>query len=249
MSQMKLSVIIPVYNGARFLAGAVRSVLRQNYQPTEIIIVDDGSDDATPQIARALDGDARYIRQENAGPAAARNTGIGAAQGELIAFLDVDDLWAADKLRRQASALDEQRTVDVVCGRVQCMRLVAQVAGDAESHFENYAEPKIGFNLGSALFRRRVFEQVGLFDPTLRFSEDVDWFVRARELNVSILVLNEVALYYRRHLENMTYAKTIYDFNFMDVLKQSLDRRRRDASVASPLSKLNIADSESQKLP
>lgn len=247
MSQLNLSVIIPVYNGAGFLAGAVQNVLRQDYQPMEIIVVDDGSDDATPGVAAALDG-VRYMRQANAGPSAARNTGISAAQGELIAFLDVDDLWAKDKLRRQASALEEQPTIDVVCGRVQCMRLAPQGEDDTEPRFENVGEPKIAFNVGSALFRRRVFERVGLFDPALRFSEDVDWFVRAREMKVSIFVFNEVALYYRRHLENMTYAKTIYDFNFMDVLKQSLDRRRRGAVIASPLAKLTIANSEHQKL-
>ena len=96
-----LSVIMPVYNGAEFLAEAVASIVAQAYQPLEIIVVDDGSTDETATIVQSLGGEIRYLYQFNQGPAAARNAGLALAQGDLIAFLDVDDLWPADKLAQQ----------------------------------------------------------------------------------------------------------------------------------------------------
>ena len=92
-----VSVIMPVYNGAAFLTGAIDNIRRQNYEPLEIIIVDDGSTDSTGQIVASFGSDIRYVYQANQGPAAARNHGLRLATGDLIAFLDVDDLWAENR--------------------------------------------------------------------------------------------------------------------------------------------------------
>ncbi len=88
-----VSVIIPVYNGDAYLLDAVDSIQRQHYKPLEIIIIDDGSTDSTAEIAADLRGDVRYVYQPNSGPSAARNKGLRMARGEVIGFLDVDDLW------------------------------------------------------------------------------------------------------------------------------------------------------------
>src|ERR1044072_7097933 len=98
--QPLVSVIIPVYNGARFLLAALESVFAQTYRPFEVIVVDDGSADDSGRIAQSFSG-VHYIRQANQGVAAARNTGIEAARGEFYAFLDQDDLWTPEKLRLQ----------------------------------------------------------------------------------------------------------------------------------------------------
>src|SRR5580704_8461828 len=101
-----ISCIVPVYNGARFLAEALESILAQTLPPTEIIVVDDGSTDATREVARAYTRHVFYVRQPHAGPASARNCGVGLATGDFLSFLDADDLWHAEKLERQMHALE-----------------------------------------------------------------------------------------------------------------------------------------------
>ncbi|MCG3148419.1 MAG: hypothetical protein PCFJNLEI_01862 [Verrucomicrobiae bacterium] len=110
-----VSVVIPAYNCARFLAQAVESVLAQTCPPTEVIVVDDGSTDDTAEVAASFGTRIHLIRQPNRGPAVARNTGIEAAQGEWIAFLDSDDVWFPDKLERQVAALQPG---GLLCGEV-----------------------------------------------------------------------------------------------------------------------------------
>src|SRR4026207_773633 len=95
-----VSVIVPVYNGRRYLRAALESVFAQTYRPIEVIVVDDGSVDDSGTIAQSFP-EVRYMHQTNQGVAAARNNGIDAAQGEFFALLDQDDLWATDKLKVQ----------------------------------------------------------------------------------------------------------------------------------------------------
>jgi len=111
-----ISVIIPAYNHARYLAEAIDSVLAQTYAPLEIIVVDDGSTDGTPAVAASYGDRIRYIRQENAGVGAARNNGIAAARGEYLAFLDSDDIWLPEKLEREIALFD----ADPQLGFVHC---------------------------------------------------------------------------------------------------------------------------------
>ena len=101
-----ISCIVPVYNGARFLAEALESVLAQTLPPNEIIVVDDGSTDATAEVVRAYIRHVFYVRQPHAGAASARNCGIGLATSDFLSFLDADGLWHAEKLARQMHALE-----------------------------------------------------------------------------------------------------------------------------------------------
>src|SRR6185503_3119864 len=155
-----VSVVIPVFNGERFLREAVESVLAQNYSPVEIIVVDDGSTDRTPNVARSLPETVRYLHQTNHGPAAARNRGIEQAQGSLIAFADADDLWPAGKLEVQLPYLIRDPKIDIVLGRIQQVLL---------SETQEIAEPAFSVNLGSAVIRKSVFDRIGLFDETMRY--------------------------------------------------------------------------------
>jgi glycosyltransferase involved in cell wall biosynthesis len=226
-----VSVIIPAYNSAEFLPGAIASVRSQGYKPLEIVVVDDGSTDETGGLIRSLQGDdggdLRYLRQDNRGPGAARNAGLATARGEVIAFLDADDIWPAGKLDCQMPSLTRHPETDIVLGRTQAMVLVGgDSADDPGWRFEPFAEPWYSTQLGSAIYRRRVFDRVGMFDATLKLSEDLDWFMRARERGVGIAFIDDVTLLYRFHHANLTRGTDASARNLLLVLKRSLDRRR-----------------------
>lgn len=220
MESYFVSVIIPVYNGEAFLEEAIQSIQQQNYQSLEIIIVDDGSTDRTAAIAASYSKQIRYIFQPNCGPAAARNKGLEVAHGNVIAFLDVDDLWTPNKLKLQLSYLSRDPS-EVVLGRVQVETL------DNEPEFKANTDSMLAFVVGCGLFRKSVFERIGYFDVSLRYGEDIDWFLRAREQNIVITVLPQVTLLHRKHRNNMTRKQNIHDLNIITVLRKSLDRRRR----------------------
>lgn len=228
-----VSVIIPVYNGERFLREAVQSVLGQKHSSVEIIIVDDGSTDGTATVARSFPSTVRYLHQTNQGPAAARNRGIEHAQGSLIAFADADDLWPAGKLELQLPFLIKDPAIEIVMGRIQQVLLSRKVAGPTQA--EELAEPAFSVNLGGAVIRKSVFDRVGLFDETMRYSEDVDWFMRAREGGAVIMTIDAVTLFYRQHEQNMTRGKSASELNVLKALKKSLDRRREHTGSASAL--------------
>jgi glycosyltransferase involved in cell wall biosynthesis len=237
-----ISVIIPVFNGERFLRDAVQSVLDQRYSPVEIIIVDDGSTDGTATVARSFPETVRYLYQTNQGPAAARNRGIEQAEGSLLAFADADDLWPADKLALQLPFLIKDPAIEIVMGRIQQVLLSRKLDGQTQT--EEFAEPAFSVNLGSAVIRKSVFERVGLFDETMRYSEDVDWFMRAREADAAIVTIDAVTLLYRQHEDNMTRGKSTSELNVLQALKRSLDRRRERTGVAAALPTFKLSAEE-----
>ena len=240
-----VSVVIPVFNGERFLREAVQSVLDQHYSPLEIIVVDDGSTDATPTVAKSLPETVRYLHQTNQGPAAARNRGIEHAQGDLIAFADADDLWPTTKLDLQLPYLINDPKIDILLGRIQ--QVLLSEAADGQTQSEDFAEPAFSVNLGSAVIRKSVFDRVGLFDETMRYSEDVDWFMRARERGAAIVTIDAVTLLYRQHEQNMTRGKSASELNVLKALKRSLDRRREQTGTASALPTFKISAEEQSK--
>jgi hypothetical protein len=224
-----LSVIIPVFNGTEFLAHAIRNVLSQNYPGVEIIVVDDGSVDDLAAAVRALPVPVRFFEQPNGGAASARNRGIRDASGELLAFLDVDDLWPPGTLLRLADVLVASPDIDVVHGRVQLARFTTY-----EDHGEYVGSPTETFrySIAAGVYRRRAFERVGLFDRALRYGEDSDWFLRGKELGLRIIELDEIVLIARRHEGNMTRGKSLAELQPLQLFKNVLDRRRSAQAVA-----------------
>jgi glycosyltransferase involved in cell wall biosynthesis len=220
-----LAVIIPVFNGAHHVRDARASIEAQQYPGLEVIVVDDGSTDDTAAIVNEPGFATRVIHQENAGAAAARNRGIEASTADLIAFLDADDLWPAGKLALQVDALEQEPSLDVVLGRIKIVTLDGARMPDLD--FEDRDEHTVAsVHLGGAVFRRRAFDRVGRFDESLRYSEDHDWFLRARELQLRMRLLPEVTLVYRFHDHSMTRSGAPRDFDMARVIKKSLDRRR-----------------------
>ncbi len=227
-----VSVIVPVHNGEAYLEQALESIRDQDYRPLEVIVIDDGSTDGTASIARRFSEDLHYLYQPRAGPAAARNAGLRLARGEWIAFLDADDLWPPGKLVQQAAYLRDDPGLQVVLGRVQQIEdAIPRAAGSALTPgYREIGDPLTSFVVGSALVRRAAFERIGRFDAGLSFSEDVDWFMKARELDVPLLAVGEIALLYRRHVQAMTHGKDAVGLGLARALKRSLDRRRSAAA-------------------
>jgi glycosyltransferase involved in cell wall biosynthesis len=201
----RISVILPVYNGARFLAEAIRSVLDQTLPPDEVIVVDDGSTDDSAQIVADLAATAavpiRYVYQENRGPAAARNTGLRLAQGALIAFQDADDVWASDRLRLQTQILNRRPAVSLVLGRT-CFFF--DVTAPQLAHADDATVPRWFLGMHCGVYRCEAFASVGDFDISLRIHDDVDWFRRVVAAGLGVYAHDDVVLFHRRHANNLT---------------------------------------------
>ncbi len=223
-----VSVIIPVYNGEKFIREAIENILSQNYPALEILIINDGSTDNTDaEIRRAeqeLHVDLRYFWYGNDGPAFARNRGIRDATGDYIAFLDADDLYPEGNLIELVKYMKQHPEVDVVRGYAGMFSLNEQ-----ENTFEPYGDPRESYPayIGAALYRKEVFRKVGLFDAALKFAEDSDWYMRATEQKINMQWLDKVTLHVRRHGQNMTEGKSLVELNTLVVFKKALDRMRR----------------------
>lgn len=221
-----VSIVIPAWNAARFLADAIDSLLGQDPRPAEILVIDDGSTDDTDAVMTRYAGDpVRCFRQDNRGPAAARNRGVKLARHAIVGFLDADDLWTPGSLREQLAVLCENPAVTAVKGMTQVLELVQTASG--ETGWVEAGSPFLFANFGGTLYRREVFERVGPIDEALKFSEDIDWLLRARELGVSIRVLQVVTQYHRRHGANMTADRSPQEMNMLKVMKMAIDRKRK----------------------
>ncbi len=231
-----ISVIVPVFNGGAFLGDAIRSVMAQNHQPLEIIVVDDGSTDATAEVAASFGDAILYHRQENAGAAAARSHGLSLSSGGIIAFLDADDLYMPDKFAQQLARLKRHPECDIVIGRqayeslADGQRLVVERSGERSGG--------LSLQLGCALFRREAFEKVGAFNVVLRHCDDWDWFLRAREMGVGIVIHRDVVLRQRIHENNLTRQQDEGAKYQRMAFKLSLDRRRANGGRAVSLPSL-----------
>jgi glycosyltransferase involved in cell wall biosynthesis len=222
VSRPLVSVVTPVYNGAEYLREALASLFAQDYEPFESIVVDDGSEDETPEIAGSFP--VVYHRQENQGAAAARNTGISLARGELVAWLDSDDLLPPNKLSTQATYLVEHPEVGCVVGRQEIM-LQGVEAPDWLTRDPIYGDLD-GIPLVSAMVRKTILDELGGFDPTFGFAEDRDLFIRMREHGVQIEVLPEIMVYRRFHGENTNFKRRPAKHPILRSLKGKLDRER-----------------------
>ena len=208
---MKISVIIPVFNGERYLAEAIESVRTQDFSPLEILVIDDASTDRTAEIANGF-AEVCYESQPRAGAGAARNRGVDLAQGELLAFLDADDVWLPGKLSRQIAVLED--TIEAVFTHA------VQLRDGQES------APLAGYFAGTMLIRRDAFLRVGYFATDRAVRETFEWQARAIEAGLRSHLLPEV--FYRRRIHSENRGRTEPNLRgYLDVLKASIDRRRR----------------------
>lgn len=200
----EISVVIPTYNYGRFIREAIDSVLAQTYAPLEILVVDDGSTDDTEQIVRAYGDRVRYIRQQNAGVGAARNTGIASARGEYVAFLDSDDVWLPEKLAKEIARFETDPELGLVYGGAERFDESGTLSVALDG-IEGWIAPELlrlersVISSGSGtLLPKRVAEEVGGFDANLQPSEDWDFCYRVA-LRHRVGFVPEVLVRYRQH--------------------------------------------------
>ncbi len=223
-----VSVVVPVFNGEKYLAETLNSIYAQSYKNLEVIVVDDGSDDSTASIAQSYDR-LRYIHQPRAGVGSALNTGFRAASGSLFAGLDSDDLWSPDKIELQLHALNERPELDIVFGHVeQFISPELDEAARASVHCPEGAQP--GPSICTILMRRESFLKVGWFSVELKVGQFIDWYLRATELKLLIEMLSQTVMYRRLHKSNLGLVNQQSNSQYLRILKQSLDRRRNALS-------------------
>ncbi len=228
MTDRRVSVVIPVFNGERYLAEAIESVLAQTAPPFELIVLDDGSTDGSAAVADRYPSPVRRVSQANAGLAAAQNRGAEVARGDLIAYLDCDDLWEPEKLALQGAAIAADPSLDLVFGHVVEF-LSPERADELAERFRVSGEAVPGLSTGAMLARRDVFARVGPFDSGYRIGEFVDWYSRAAHLGLRTQMLPEVVMRRRIHDTNMGLRERHHQKDYLRLLKAGLDRRRRSA--------------------
>jgi len=220
-----ISVLIPAYNAEQFIGEAIDSVLRQTFKDIETIVVDDGSTDGTRTVVESFADKVRYYRQENGGAASARNHCVRLAAGAYFAFLDADDVWAADKLRLQILELDSDPSLDAVFGMI---RQVRQSEWSAAIMEENVGQAELlkGYSQATMLIRRESFLRVGMFSEENKIGEFVDWLLRAKEQGLRTKLMPDLFLWRRIHTSNVGIRNRSDVGDYVKILKRSIDRRR-----------------------
>lgn len=236
-SNPQISVIMATYNRAECILAALKSILRQDYAPLEIIVIDDGSTDTTHQVVAALIAETeipiRYVRQENRGQPSAFNHALRLTQGEVIAFLDDDDLWPENRLPAQLAYFSPGSSVAVdgvgiVLGRKEYFADGVRVD---ESELAGANQRPFHYSLGAALIARWVFDRVGIFDDTVSYVADWDWFARARHVGISMSIAPRVTLLGRLHGGNITQNRDLGAHLTVEVIRRHMKRTRGQPST------------------
>ena len=199
MNPQKISVIIPTYNRAKCIQGAIDSVLNQTRHVEEIIVVDDGSTDETRSALSGYGDKIKYLYKENGGVSSARNVGVIAATGNWIAFLDSDDLWEHDKIEKQVALI--QKTDSDVCFTAHkddfggnSLDLVPDLAYGETRYFPDSLDLVFKYNhhpmIQTMLAKKTLLIKLGMFDETLRVAEDTKLIYRIA-LYTGVSYINE----------------------------------------------------------
>jgi len=221
-----VSIVVPVYNRADLIGETLHALLAQTYRPEpEIVVADDGSTDATPEVLGQFGDRIRVARQDNQGASAARNLALHHATGDYIAFCDSDDLWTPDKLKRQIPLFEAHPRAGFVYGDFRCFDTDADT-GRREWTIEKPTPS--GFILRALLERnfivpstvvvsREALDAAGPFDPACCNAEDYDLFLRL-SLRTEAVYDTGLACYYRQHPVSASRVKRQYWEGFLESL-------------------------------
>lgn len=221
-----IDVIIPVYNGEKYIRQAIVSVQKQSWKNINIIVADDGSTDNTLSIISALsqtDSRIKVLGLGHRGVSATLNTAISNADAAYISFLDADDLWHEEKLEKQMHALSEG-----TAGICFCMIQEFESCSPEEPRTHSARqEPMKGYFKTAFLGKRNIFATFGLFDENVAIGDFIDWFGRIIRAEEPVIMIDEVLAYRRVHQDNVT--RTMPKTAFLKLLKTHLDEKRKNA--------------------
>ncbi len=225
----EVSVVICAYNAAPFIAETLASVCAQTYQDYEIIVVNDGSTDDTEQVLAPYFDRILYVKQENAGPSAARNTAIRCALGRYIALLDSDDQWLPTYLETMLARMKAEPGIDVLYPNAELFgtpqwdgKLFQDVCpSSAPVTLEKFLSRACNVFI-SAVFKREILDIVGTFDESLRGSEDFDLWLRMLQQGYRFAFLREPLARYRKRDDSLSSSSTQYFQNVLRALCKAL---------------------------
>jgi glycosyltransferase involved in cell wall biosynthesis len=225
VTELGVSCVVPVFNCERYLAEAVESILSQTHVPVEVIVVDDGSTDRTPAIASSFPSPVRSVRQEHSGVSAARNRGIRESTGDLVAFLDADDLFLPEKLALQVAQFAVRPELEMSAAHTENFQSLD--AGEESGHDPKMTEPWPR-HISTWILRRQVFDRVGFFDESMPLSQDVDWHMRAMSHGIVSETLPDILTMRRLHHGNATRrARADCRSAVLGSLRAHIERQRK----------------------
>jgi glycosyltransferase involved in cell wall biosynthesis len=216
----QVGVALPVYNGERFLAAALESVIAQSYPVNDIVVVDDGSDDASRAVASDIGPPVRVVRQSHAGVGLARSRAVSLVRGEFIVMLDADDLLTQRSVESRMQVVRARADIDIVYGQIRCF---AECFDGQPVPLDDLRPAHLP---GAMLVRRTGFDRVGPFAAGLRVAEGLDWLLRAHEIGLREVTVEEQVQWRRIHGANNSLIQRDALRELPRVLKASLDRRR-----------------------
>ena len=227
--QPSVTVIVPVYNGERFLAEALVSILQQDYPVLELLVVDDGSTDQSAAIAATFPT-VGLLRKPHSGIAPTLNYGLRHATGELLAFLDADDRWLPGKLGRQLAELEQQPALDMVFGHMRQF-MVRETATGCE---EIALPPQPAPHKSTLLIRRTALMRVGEFAEQEDRHDFLDWYSRATTCGLQMTIMADVLAERRIHDNNTGRRSTpVQRQQYLSTLRAVVNLRRQPALPAS----------------
>lgn len=220
--QRKISTIIPLYNGEKYIKEALESVFAQKkVKADEIIVVDDGSTDNGAEIVKSFGPAVKLFCQKHSGIGATRNLGLKRASGDFFALLDADDLWTEDHLYHLLKPFRNRPELSMTFGKVE------QFANQKtdESKIPENQRVLHGLLAGSGLIRKEAFERAGYFDPTLKVGEFLEWYSRAIHMQLQSETIPEVVLKRRIHDRNTGILQKKNRSDYIRVLFKHLKRK------------------------
>ena len=240
---VKVSVIVPVYNGDRYLVDAIDSILAQTFQDLEIIVVDDGSTDNSPEIAQQYNSAIRYFSQINQGVAASRNLGLAAAKGEYIAFLDQDDIFLPHKLAVQIKLFEQNPLLGMVNSGWEIVNRAGEVKAAVQPWLQipNLSSANLiiwkPVFLGAMLFRRDWLERLDGFDTTLEQTPDVDLVMHLANIGCPAAWVEQTTVQYRQHEANASKNTLLQAQELNQITARFFDQANLSASTKALESK------------
>jgi glycosyltransferase involved in cell wall biosynthesis len=219
----EISVLIPAFNARAFIRESIESILNQTVLPGEIIVINDGSTDGTSDFLKSLNIDnLKVLDQTKQGVASALNLGITNSRGEILAFLDADDIWLPNKLEDQLEVINE---VDMAFTLIENF-IDLSIDIDLSQKLDVNLNPFIGIHKSTLLIKKKAFLKVGLFERE-RKVELLEWYARAKDAGLRESIVKKVLVKRRIHGSNQSILDKSLRNEFPKILKAILDRRRQ----------------------